>query len=204
MIIHHIDWVGNKICHRCKTVREFINEELMKIDGKENKYFRICTKKEYYGKKNLLLYFQDGKLKSHHSTQIAFDYNDVLDYEIYGFYSMDDLKVTNIVSVDCDCLEEFEKKLKEKDEEVLTFNLETIGMPEQEKIKYYINKVCEDIKIKGVIKSNECLDDDIVVKALRMLFKETDEIVVLNNKIAELERRIEQQSQQIQWLGKYK
>lgn len=204
MIIYHKEWIEYNIRHKCKTVKEFIEKELMKIDGKENKYFRICTKKAYDGKQNMILYFQDGKLKSHHSTQVAFDYNDVLKYEIYEFYSMDDLKVTNIVSVEHDCLEGLEKELKQKEGTDLTIDVKTLGMSEQEKLRYHLNKVCEDIAIKGVVESNECLDGNIAVKALRMLFKETDKITKLNNRIKELEKLVEQQSQQIKWLGKNK
>lgn len=204
MIIHHGSWGMNNIRHNYKTVKEFIDNEIMRIEGKENKYFRICTKKSYNGKQNMLLYFQDGKLKSHHSTQVAFNYNDVLEYEIYEMYSMDDLKVTNIVSVDCDCLEDLEKKLKQKDEEVLTFNLETLGMSKQEKIKYHLNKIFEENEVKNIVKSSEYIEGNIVAKALRMLFKQTDEITTLNNRMTELERIVEQQSQQIKWLSNNK
>lgn len=204
MIIHHRSWGGNNIRHSCRTVEEFINEELMKIDGKENKYFRICTKKEYNGKSNMLLYFQDGKLKSHHSTKVAFDYNDVLDYEIYELYSMNDLKVDNIVSVDYDCLKELEKMLKEKKEKDLTFDLETLGMSEEEKLRHRLNKIFEENRVKDIIESGESIEDDVLAKALRILFKQTGEITKLNNRISELEKIVERQSQQIKWLGKNK
>lgn len=206
MIIHHRDWLGDNISHECKTVREFINKELMKISNKEKKYFRICTKAQYEGKQNLLLYFQDGKLKSHHSTKIAFDYNDVLDYEIYGTYSIDDLEVTNIDSIDSDCEEEMAEKLnkianRNKD---LIIDRETLGMSKQEKIMYSIDKMFEEDVIRRSIKDNKDITDDTIVKALKILFKQTDEITTLNNKIAELEKKVEQQSQQIKWLGKNK
>lgn len=204
MIIHHRSWGGNNIRHSCRTVKEFINEELMKIDGKENKYFRICTKKEYNGKSNMLLYFQDGKLKSHHSTKVAFDYNDVLDYEIYELYSMNDLKVDNIVSVDYDCLKELKKMLRGKEEKVLTFDLETLGMSEEEKLRHRLNKIFEENRVKDIIESGESIEDDVLAKALRILFKQTGEITKLNNRISELEKIVEQQSQQIKWLGKNK
>lgn len=204
MIIHHGHWGMNNISHNCKTVKEFIYEEIMKIDGKENKYFRICTKKAYDKKQNMLLYFQDGKLKSHHSTKRKFDYNDVLDYEIFEFYSMDDLKVSNIVSVDDDCIEKFQEKLKQKDKNFIKIDLETLGMTEEEKLKYRINQIFEEDKVKNIIKSSAYVEDKIVAKALRMLFKETDEIIKLRNRISELERMVEQQSQQIKWLSKNK
>lgn len=38
------------------------------------------------GKQNMILYFQGGVLKSHHTTFQNFDYNDVLDYEISPSY----------------------------------------------------------------------------------------------------------------------
>lgn len=204
MIIHHRSWGCNNIYHKCKTVKEFIDSELMKIENKEKKYFRICTKNSYNGKQNMLLYFQDGKLKSHHSTQIAFDYNDVLDYEIYDLYSMDDLKVDNIVSVDDDCLEELQEKFKEEDDEFFKIDLETLGMSKEEKFKYSIDKMFEEDEIKKIVKSNAYVEDKIVVKALRMLFEETDEVRYLKNRVKKLEKTVERQSQQIKWLGKNK
>lgn len=204
MIIHHGNWGMNNIRHNCKTVREFIDKELMRIEGKENKYFRICTKKSYNKKQNMLLYFQDGKLKSHHSTQVAFNYEEVLDYEIFEFYSMDDLKVTNIVSVDCDCKEELKENFKKEDMGIFKFDLETLGMSKEEELKYYINKMIEEDKVKSIVKSSSYVEDKIVAKALKMLFKETNEIIDLRNRISELERVVEQQSQQIKWLGKNK
>lgn len=204
MIIHHGSWGMNNIRHNCKTVREFIDKELMQIEGKENKYFRICTKKAYDKKQNMLLYFQDGKLKSHHSTQLEFNYEDVLDYEIFEFYSMDDLKVTNIVSVQDDCLEDLKKRLDKDSGGAITFNLDTLGMSEDEKFIYHINKACENAEVKNIVKSSAYIEDKIVAKALRMLFKETDKIIGLNNRIKELEKLVEQQSQQIKWLGKTK
>ena len=77
-------------------------------------------------------------------------------------------------------------------------------MSKEEELKYYINKMIEEDKVKSIVKSSSYVEDKIVAKALKMLFKETNEIIDLRNRISELERVVEQQSQQIKWLGKNK
>ncbi|WP_302782623.1 hypothetical protein [Clostridium saudiense] len=199
MVIHHRVWAGNNIKHKYKTVKEFIDNELMKIENKEKKYFRISTKVEFKGKRNLLLYFQDGKLKSHHSTTVAFDYNDVLEYDIFEYYSMNDISVENIISVDCDCEEEINAKFKESNR--LNIDIDTIGMTREEKSSYRIKKMIENNNIKDTIKKEAKTTDDIIIKALNLLFEETEENVTLKNEVKELRRVLEEKEQQIKWLG---
>lgn len=131
MIFYNHGWLGGNIKHNSKTVREFIEKEIMTKDDKENKYFRICLKNGLDGCRKLVLYFQDNKLKSHHSTGKKFNYNDVIDYEVYEYYSIDDIKNSEVRSFDYDSIEEMETELNEE-------SLDTIGMTEDEKVEYAI------------------------------------------------------------------
>lgn len=87
------------IKHRCKTVRDFIDIELIKIEDRENKCFKITTKNSFNDMQNLILFFEDGILKSNHTTGKKFDYNDVLDYEILENYAMQYIESDDIESV---------------------------------------------------------------------------------------------------------
>lgn len=198
MVIHHIHWYGNKIQHDCKTVREFIDKELMKIENKEKKYFRIRTKQAYNRCNNLLMYFQNGELKSHHSTCIRFDYKDVLDYEICDGYSMNDITVDNIISIDCDYREEIEKQFEEEN---FTFDIETLGMSKEEEKKYHRVKIFEEVEIINKIKNNEDLDSNSLKRALQILIKPYEEIVKTKRELQELKKEVYEKDQKIKWLG---
>ena len=90
---------GLNIKHRCRTVREFIDIELRRIEDRENKCFKISTKRPFNDMQNLVLFFEDGILKSNHTTGKKFDYNDVLDYEILEKYAMQYIESDDIESV---------------------------------------------------------------------------------------------------------
>lgn len=93
---------GNVIEHSEKTVRDFIDNIIYETEGKENKAFLIHTTKALNGNQNMILYFQDGVLKSHHTTFQKFDYNDVLDYEISPSYRVKYVLLEDILSIDTD------------------------------------------------------------------------------------------------------
>ncbi|PWX17050.1 hypothetical protein CYK66_00930 [Clostridium perfringens] len=79
---------GTVTKHEEKTVRDFIDNIIYKTEDRENKVFVIHTIQALNGKQNMILYFQDGVLKSHHTTFQKFDCNDVLDYEISPSYKL--------------------------------------------------------------------------------------------------------------------
>lgn len=114
MIMYNHGWIGGNIEHNCKTLKEFIDKEIMTTKDKENKYFRIFLKYPYEGKRKIVLYFQDGKLKSHHSSGKKFDIKDVISYEVDKKYSVDDINDKEVRSYDYDSLEELENDLKKE------------------------------------------------------------------------------------------
>ncbi|OPX47852.1 hypothetical protein [Clostridium thermobutyricum] len=113
MILKVDCYLEDKINHNCNTVREFIENIIEKTEDKENKYFKISTKVGLSGNRNMILYYQDGILKSHHTTRQKFDYKLVLDYEIYDEYYMGILKMNNILSYDFDSREELKKFIEQ-------------------------------------------------------------------------------------------
>lgn len=201
MVIDHRNWLENNIKHKCKTVKDFIDNELMKIENKEKKYFIICLKEEYVDKKNLVLYFQDGKLKSHHSTMVAFDYNDVLECEIQKYYSMFDITIDKIVSIDCDSIEEIVSKLIPRSLFDKDIDIDTLGMTETEKNHYILNKMFEEYNIIETIRKESKISDDIFTKCLNLSLEKINESKSSIRRIEKLEWVVEQQAQQIKWLS---
>ena len=112
---------------------------------------------------------------------------------------MNDISVENIISVDCDCEEEINAKFKESNR--LNIDIDTIGMTREEKSSYRIKKMIENNNIKDTIKKEAKTTDDIIIKALNLLFEETEENVTLKNEVKELRRVLEEKEQQIKWLG---
>lgn len=77
------------------TVEEFIKEVIERDDERHLKYYGIILNAELYSR-NMVLYYQDGVLKSHHSSGLRMDYNDYLDCEITKKYVADYITVANI------------------------------------------------------------------------------------------------------------
>lgn len=100
---------GESIKHNCKTVKEFIENELEKIEDREENYYKLSIKNSYEDMKNIILYYQDDVLKSHHTTGKRFEYKDVLNHEILGYYTLQKLRVENIKSVDFNNIEELKE-----------------------------------------------------------------------------------------------
>jgi len=80
--------------------------------------------------------------------------------------------------------------------------METLGMTEDEKIAYELDRMLEEDSIRKAIKKETEIPQSMVVKALKMLLKESEEITDLRNRISELEEIVDIQAQQIKWLGK--
>lgn len=203
MIIHHKEWGGNNVKHEEKTVRDFINKIIMKNPNKEKKYFRICAKQWLDGKGNMLLYFQDGILKSHHSGGDEFNYKDILEYELHEYYSIDDLSVDNIRSVDCDNNEQLEQRMIAYRSRERSWHTDDMinGMEALE-------RELKEEKIKKTIKEDNIKNDDLVLVVrqlcvdMEIMERMERKQLLLEKEIAKLEEENEKQSQQIIWLGK--
>lgn len=84
------------------TVIEFINKIVLTDENKGQKYYRISTKQSRGGKQNLIIYYEDSKIKSHHSNGKEFDYSKVIDGEILPFYYEKTIRPEDIISMDLD------------------------------------------------------------------------------------------------------
>lgn len=168
----------------CKTLKEFIDNELSKIQDKEKKYFLINLEKDYLGNRNLLLYYQDNVLKSHHRGGYKFDYKEVLNYPVGSKYGMYDITIDNIISVDKDNIdEEIDKRLKRLS-------------------RFDIDEICDELETDSSIESyidNNNDKDDIILSICKILNKQDSQITYLTNTVKELKEKNELLSQKLKW-----
>lgn len=203
MIIRHREWGDNKIIHDAKTVEEFIEKVINETKDKEKKYFRICTKEYLDGKGNMLLYFQDGKLKSHHSTLCKFDYKDVLEYEIWPRYSVNLLKAENIISIEFDNIEERDSDLerRKKSHRLYKIDINRTLESEEEKIyRLYDEKILLENVYDGKFKDGDL--EKIVQILVERNSKNKDHIRSLNSLVNEMYEEINVLKAKIEWLDK--
>lgn len=203
MIIRHREWGGNNIIHDAKTVEEFIEKVINKTKDKEKKYFRICTKEYFEGKGNMLLYFQDGKLKSHHSTLCKFDYKDVLEYEIWPRYSVDLLKAENIISIEFDNIDERNKKLNRCRTSYYGYKIDINRILESDEDRR--DRIKNEDKLLENIYDGNFKDGDLE-KVVQILVDRNEEnkehIRSLNSLVNEMYEEINVLKAKIEWLDK--
>lgn len=97
------------------TLKEFINDVIEKDEEREIKFYEVHLEKEIQ-MKNMILYYQNGKLKSHHTTFRKFNYLDHLNDFIKISYESGYIKAENIYSFSKDY--EVDKKPKIKDKSI--------------------------------------------------------------------------------------
>lgn len=112
MILKHFD--VEPIKHEAKTVREFIDKIINTSDKRDERVFKITTKENFDGKRNLILYIQNGLVKSHHNNGMKFDCNEILESEIFDTYQTKKITIDDIKSYTDDCEEDFESALNKK------------------------------------------------------------------------------------------
>lgn len=186
----------NVIEHSEKTVRDFIDNIIYKTEDKENKAFLIHTTKALNGNQNMILYFQDGVLKSHHTTFQKFDYNDVLDYEISPSYRVKYVLLEDILSIDTDNEKEMEDRFSRKIVDRHRFSYRYVN-------DYVLNRMFDDDELRKFIKNQEDERFKEVVSILcdKVLDNESY-ILSLKNTINSHARDIYILEQQIKWLSK--
>ncbi|MBW9170763.1 hypothetical protein K2F43_06025 [Clostridium estertheticum] len=106
MMLRHRDWDKYGKLQKTMTVEDFIKEIVLTDKNKECKYYRISLTEQLGSKSNLMIYYQDNIVKSHHSTRAKFDYKDVLDNEIIIGYSERTITVEDIISMKLDFVAE--------------------------------------------------------------------------------------------------
>jgi hypothetical protein len=104
-----------ELSHNVTTVQEFIDKVIMHDLNRYKKSYFISTKEQYDGgKNNMVLYWQNETLKSHHSAFEKFDYTNVMDWEICSYYYEKIITVDDIVSMDKDDIDSKKERLKRK------------------------------------------------------------------------------------------
>lgn len=183
------------------TLIEFINSVIEKDEDKELKYYGVHLL-ENISTRNMVLYYQKGELKSHHTTFCKFEYKDYLNSLIDKGYFCDYIKVKHINSFDKDNSEEdnkielqqVEKDLSDSIEEMIKeMQIESNRREVKEKFKWdRKNTTEEDIKyaLKVVIEDYEKLKDNY--SNLNFSFeREVEMNKKLNEKIKWLEYKLD-------------
>lgn len=187
---------GNVIEHSEKTVKDFIDNIIYKTEDKENKVFVIHTIQSLNGKQNMILYFQDGVLKSHHTSFAKFDYNDVLNYEVSPSYRVKYIVLEDILSLDADYKKQMEDRYSRKIIDRYSFSY-------RYGTDYVLNRMFDDDELKRFIK--EQYDDrfkEVVSILCDKVLDNESNILSLKNIIKERARDIYILEQQIKWLSK--
>lgn len=186
---------GNVIEHSEKTVKDFIDNIIYKTEDRENKVFVIHTIQSLNGKQNMILYFQDGVLKSHHTSFGKFDYNDVLNYEVSPSYRVKYIVLEDILSVDDNYEEQMEDRYSRKTRDRHSFSY-------RYGTDYVLNRMFDDDELKRFIKEQ---DDDRFKEVVSILCDKVldneSNILSLKNIINERAKDIYILEQQIKWLS---
>lgn len=100
MILGNLDKKIYKLNDSIK-VKDFISNIIENDNDKCLRYYTITLKSNVSGK-NMVLYYQNNVLKSHHTSHSAMDYSDYLEYEIFEHYGSDYISSENIISFNKD------------------------------------------------------------------------------------------------------
>lgn len=188
---------------RTMTVDEFIKEIVENDNERVFKYYVISLKANLHSR-NMRLYYQDGVLKSQHTTGSKLDYNDYLNYEIWESYCSKYRTVDNIWNYSYDSNAGDGNKPKKIDNE----------RRDPKKFKEKCDKIFEEIrikdearakinKIKWNLKGEEITFEDLV-KCVKQLTWDVDSCESENRSLRSDLNRLKEENQmlysQIKWL----
>ena len=189
---------GEEIKHNNNTLRDFIDNTVNTTEDKELKVFRVRLKQEIENKRNLILYFQNGVLKSHHTTLGEFDYNDMLDFQVCKTYSCKVVEVEDIISYDDDCKENFERRIYKVSRKPLRFS-------SRYRDDKYGLKEFEDYDNMQRFIDSEYTDIEDIVKVLCEINLTNNELISsLQSSVNKLNKDVYILKQQMKWLSKNK
>lgn len=198
MIIKESDCSENKKLSGNYTVGKFINKVMLKKNDVDKKYFAITLRESIGGNQNMILYMQNGAVKSHHSSYGKFDYRDCLDCEIFPYYNESYIRFDNIKCFDFNCEEELINHInfiyKKND---YTIHLES----KDERIK----RVLDENYIKNKVLREEFKEVDLL-KVIKILVSDNKkkelEIKKLRSEVDKIEERLEELNDKIKWLAR--
>ncbi|MDQ0149241.1 hypothetical protein ACFO6R_06485 [Eubacterium multiforme] len=193
---------ATEIEHNEKTVKNFIDNVIYKTKDKENKVFVIHTLQDLEDCQNMILYFQGGVLKSHHTSLMKFNYNDVLNYEIINSYKVRYILLEDVISVDADNEEEMKSHLSRNKDN--TYIIPYIDYEEDSYIEFekILNKMSDEEKLKNFIHEKKSHKIGVVIDILidKVLNNER-EISFLKNREDDYVRDIYVLQQKLKWLN---
>lgn len=185
------------------TVGEFIKEIIEKDEERHLKYYRITFKVNLHSR-NMVLFYQNEILKSHHTTGSKLDYNDYINHEICESYGANYILLDNIWDYNCDYNAEDGNKPKKIENRRLN----------PEKLKETCDKVFKDIdrdreekaridKVKWNHKCEEITFDDLVECVRQMTWNMDKHVSYEDSKnwnINRMKRENEILQSQVKWL----
>ncbi|KEI83384.1 hypothetical protein [Clostridium botulinum] len=193
MILRHRDWDIEKKLERSMTIKEFIKDIVLADSNKNYKYYRITMNESIDGKKNFIIYYQDSKVKSHHSTGIEFDYKEMLNQKICLYYLERTIRVEDVINMDLDF--ELKKKYKQLKNAEVCKGIKGV-------IKKWEQEILERDNIKKVFKDSVSKDDLIICirQLIENIEKKNMEHSELAYEIDKCKKRQNDLQQQIKWL----
>lgn len=104
MILTKLNYSGYEL-EKKMTLRNFIYDIILKDKENKYKYYSVFFVKNFEAN-NMILFFKNSVLKSHHSSFSKMDYNDYLDFEIRRNYGTGIIGMDNIYSMDKDYIDD--------------------------------------------------------------------------------------------------
>lgn len=180
------------------TVGKFVNEVMIKKKDVDKKYFAITLKESIGEYQNMILYMQNGVIKSHHSSYGKFDYRKYLDCDIFPHYNESYIRLENIKCFDFDCKEELIHHINF----IYKKNDYTIYLESKEERIY---RLLDEDYIKNKVLREDFKEVDLlkVIKILVSDNKEKElEIKKLRSEVDKIEERLEELNDKIKWLAR--
>lgn len=159
MLLRNLSKTNYKLNSRI-TLEEFIKDIIDKDEEKEIKFYVIHLENQLH-KRNMILYYQNGKLKSHHTTFCKFDYMDHMNDYIKLDYESGYIKTENIYSFSKDY--EVDEKIRTEDKSIEKIIEEMIEMSRKNSLigdaRFRVKKLSDEEMREVISILIEKLDD---------------------------------------------
>ncbi|MFQ8920963.1 MAG: hypothetical protein ACLR60_03640 [Clostridium paraputrificum] len=180
------------------TVGKFVNEVMLKKKDVDKKYFAITLRESIGGYQNMILYMQNGVVKSHHSSYGKFDYRKYLDYEIFPHYNESYIRFENIKCFDFECEEDLINDIN------FIYKKEDC-MIHLESKEERIHRALDEDYIKNKV-LREGFKDVELLKVIKILVSDNKEkgleIDKLRSEVDKVEKRLEELNDRVKWLAR--
>lgn len=182
------------------TVKDFI-KIMISINNRNNAYKIVLNNALSDGRRNMILYWEGNKIKSHHSSGYKFEYEEIMNSKIQPYYFEQKIEVENIKSMECDydCKVENENTLIKVDKK----NIHKILNETIEELEINIAKHEKIDKIRNLV-----FEENIGINELKLCIQqflkdfkdECNKNSKLECEVNYLKHKQEDLKQQIKWL----